>query len=79
MKTKAKTRTKAKRPLNKYPRGWNRKMIQELADHYDNQTEEDAVAEDESAFKDPQQTVMLVPRALVPKFNKLLAAHAARK
>jgi hypothetical protein len=54
-------------------------MIQELADHYDNQTEEDAVAEDESAFKDPQQTVMLVPRALVPKFNKLLAAHAARK
>jgi hypothetical protein len=68
-----------KKPLNKYPKGWNERKIKALIKHYEKQTDEEAVAEDEAAFKDPRQTVMLVPRALVPKVHKLLAAHAARK
>jgi hypothetical protein len=79
MTIKSKTKGKRKRPPNRYPRGWNRKTIQELAEHYEQQTEEDAAAEDEAAFRDPQHTVMLVPRALVPRVQKLLAAHAARR
>ena len=78
MKTKAKRAGNRKQPLNKYPRGWNRKKVQELIDHYDNQTEDEAVAEDEAAFNDPQQAVMLVPRALVPQVHRLLAAHRAK-
>jgi len=68
-----------KKPLNKYPKGWNERKIKALIKHYEEQRDEEAVAEDEAAFKDPGQAVMLVPRALVPKVDKLLAAHAARK
>lgn len=79
MKTKKKTTRKPYRPLNEYPRGWTRQQIKELADHYDNQTEDEAVAEAEAAFNDPRQTVMLVPCELVPEIDKLLAAHNARR
>ena len=74
-----KTKTTVKQPLNKYPRGWNRKKIQELAEHYENQTENEAVAEMEAAFKEPDQAVVFVPRSLLPQIHKLLAAHAGRK
>ena len=68
-----------KKPLNKYPKGWNEKKVKALIKHYEEQTEDEEVAEDEAAFNDPQQTVMLVPRELVPKITKLLSAHGARK
>jgi hypothetical protein len=74
-----KNKTNAKKPLNKYPRGWNRKKIQELADHYENQTQDQAVAEFEAAFKEPDQAVVFVPRSLVPRIRKLVAAYAGRK
>jgi hypothetical protein len=77
MKNNGKTEKPSKPPLDRYPRGWNKKKIQKLIDHYENQTDDEAVAEDEAAFKDPKQAVVLVPRALVPKVHKLLAAHSA--
>jgi len=77
MKNTSKKRT-TKDP-NKYPRGWNRKKVQELIDRYENQTEDEAVAEAEAAFNDPDQTVVLVPRALLPKVNKLLSAYRPRR
>jgi hypothetical protein len=33
---------------NKYPSGFDRRRVQEIIDHYDNQTEEEALAEDEA-------------------------------
>ena len=68
-----------KKPLNKYPKGWNEKKVKALIKHYEQQTEDEEVAEDEAAFNDPEQTVMLVPRELVPQVDKLLASHGARK
>jgi len=68
-----------KKSPNKYPKGWDGKKIKALARHYDQQTEDEEVAEDEAAFNDADQVVMLVPRELVPKVERLLAAHAARK
>jgi len=79
MKSKRISRRGVKQPLNKYPRGWNRRKIQELADYYDNQSDDEAIAEAEAAYNDPRQTVMLVPCELVPQIDKLLAAHNARK
>lgn len=73
---KTRAKPKAKRALNKYPRGWNRQKIDELARYYDKQSDEEAVAEAEGAFADPDQTVMLVPVELVPQVQKLLARHA---
>ncbi|TMB88172.1 MAG: hypothetical protein E6J45_11665 [Chloroflexi bacterium] len=79
MKTIANSKAGTKQPLNKYPRGWTRKMIRELAEYYDNQTEDEAVAEDEAAFNDPTQAVVLVPQELVPQVHRLIARHNQAK
>ncbi len=56
----------------KYPLDWDEKRIRRLAEHYDNQTEEEQVAEHEAAFRAKSQTVMVVPTELVPQINKLI-------
>ncbi len=47
----------------------------EVLAHYEEQTEAEAVAEDEAAFEDQAQTVMEVPTALVPAIRELLAKY----
>jgi hypothetical protein len=56
----------------KYPAGWDEKRIRKLAEHYDNQTEDEQVAEHEAAFRAKGQTVMVVPTGLVPDIIKLI-------
>jgi hypothetical protein len=46
---------------SKYPPGWNEKRVREVIAHYESQTEEEAVAEDEAAFESAGQTIMEVP------------------
>ena len=41
--------------------------------HYEGQSEEEAVAEDEAAFEAPGQTVMEIPTELVPAVRELIA------
>ena len=36
---------------NKFPPGWDEKRVQRVIDYYENQTEDEAVAEDEAAFQ----------------------------
>ncbi len=60
---------------NKFPKGWDEKRVLEVLAHYDEQTELEAVAEDEAAFEDPTQTLMEVPNALVPAVRELIAKH----
>ena len=43
--------------------------------HYEEQSEDEAVAEDEAAFEEPSQTVMEVPTVLVPAIRELIAKH----
>ena len=43
-----------------------------MLEHYENQTEEEAVAEDEAAFRAKGQTVMIVPTEMVPKIGSCL-------
>jgi hypothetical protein len=56
----------------KYPAGWDEKRIRKLAEHYDNQIEDEQVAEHEAAFRAKGQTVMVVPTELVPEIIKLI-------
>ena len=42
---------------------------------YEEQTEAEAVAEDEAAFEDRTQTVMEIPNELVPAVRELIARH----
>lgn len=59
-----------------FPKGWNEKKIRQLIDHYENQSEDEAVAEDEAAYRNTRQTIMAVPVKLVPKVQKMIAKLA---
>jgi len=59
---------------NKYPEGWDEERVNSLITHYENQTEEEAVAEDEAAFEN-HETVMNIPKELVPQVRKLIAGY----
>ncbi|HWL91983.1 MAG TPA: hypothetical protein VNT79_00480 [Phycisphaerae bacterium] len=74
--TKKKAIRKARKDSNVYPKGWNARSVKALADHYDNQSEEDAVAEDEAAYRSTVVTMMAIPVDLVPQVQKLLAKRA---
>ncbi len=57
----------------KFPPGWNEERVRKVLAHYEEQTEEEAVAEDEAAFEEPKETVMEVPKELVPTVRDLIA------
>jgi hypothetical protein len=63
---------KTKPKKQKYPTGWNEARVRKLAEYYDNQTDEEAVAEIEAALNDENQTMMMVPTELVPEIVKLI-------
>ena len=57
---------------NRFPSGWNEARVQGVLEHYERQTEDEAVAEDEAAFRSRTQTVMVVPKDLVPAITRLI-------
>ena len=61
---------------NKYPKGWDRKRVQELADYYDTQTDADAIAEMEAAFDSEACAMIQVPIKLLPAIRKVLSKKA---
>ena len=60
---------------SKFPPGWDEERVRRVLAHYEQQTEEEAVAEDEAAFEDSTQAVMEVPKELVPAIRELIAKH----
>ncbi len=62
----------------KFPPGWDEERVRKILAHYEGQTEDEAVAEDEAAFEDQDQTIMEVPNELVPAIRELIAQHQAR-
>jgi type II secretory pathway component PulC len=60
---------------NRFPPGWDEARVQRVLAHYETQTEAEAVAEDEAAFEAPDQTLVSVPRELVPAVRELIAKH----
>jgi hypothetical protein len=57
----------------KFPPGWDEERVRRVLAHYGDQSEEEAVAEDEAAFENAKGTTMEVPLALVPAVRELLA------
>lgn len=55
---------------SEFPRGWDEERVRRVLDHYEQQTEAEAVAEDEASFEDTTQAVMEVPRELVPAIRE---------
>ncbi|MEW6352228.1 MAG: hypothetical protein AB1646_24510 [Thermodesulfobacteriota bacterium] len=51
--------------------------MKKVLTHYEEQAEDEAVAEDEAAYENQTQTVIEVPTALVPAIRELLAKYEA--
>jgi hypothetical protein len=58
---------------NQFPAVWDEARVRDVIEHYEGQTEEEAVAEDEAAFAG--STMMAVPPPLVPAVRELIARH----
>lgn len=62
----------------KFPPGWDEHRVQRVLKHYESQSETEAVAADEAAFDSSVETVMSIPKELVPEVRELIARHKKR-
>ena len=60
---------------NRFPPGWNEDRVRRVLGHYESQTDEEAVAEDEASFEETTHTAMEVPVELVPAVRELIGKH----
>jgi hypothetical protein len=58
--------------------GWDEKRVRQTIEHYDRQSEDEAIAEDEAAFDNREQAFVQVPLELLPLVRELIAKHYAR-
>jgi hypothetical protein len=58
---------------SKYPVGWDEERVRRVLEHYEAQSDEEAVAEDEAAYEATTYTMMEVPVELVPVVRELIA------
>jgi hypothetical protein len=57
---------------SKYPSGWDEEKVRRVLAHYEDQSEDDALLEDEAGLE-RSETVMNVPHDLVAKVRELIA------
>jgi hypothetical protein len=60
-----------------FPPGWDEARVSRVLAHYENQTDEEALAEDEAVFKGMKRTVIEVPVELMPVIREVLAQYRA--
>ena len=60
---------------SRFPPGWDEERVRRVLEHYERQSDSEAVAEDEAAYESVTHTMMAVPVALVPKVRELIARH----
>ena len=63
----------------KFPPGWNESRVRKVLEHYESQSDEEAVAEDEAALETPGQTLIEVPSRIVPRVRQLIAEHETQE
>ncbi len=62
---------------SKFPPGWDAERVKSVIEHYEAQSEDEALAEDEAAYEMPGQTIMEVPTDIVPAVRELIAKRNA--
>jgi hypothetical protein len=62
---------------NKFPVGWDEEKVKRVIDYYENQTEENALAEDEAIEHNLEQTTMQIPQHLVSAVRELLIRESS--
>jgi hypothetical protein len=56
-----------------YPPGWDEARVKRVLEHYESQSEEEALAEDEAAYEDTNQSFIEIPNELIPEVRELIA------
>ena len=64
---------------NRFPPGWNEERVRKLIEHYETQTEDEAIAEDEAAYEATDSAMIQIPNELVPEVMELIEQYNARK
>lgn len=60
---------------NIFPPGWDEDRVQKVIAYYEEQTEDEAVAEDEAAYDELDYTTVQVPVQLVSVVRDLIAKY----
>jgi hypothetical protein len=60
-----------------FPEGWDEERVRRVLEHYETQSDEEALAEDEAAYESTTHTAMEIPVELVPQVRELLAKRRA--
>jgi hypothetical protein len=60
---------------SKFPDRWDEERVKAVILHYDEQTEDEAVEEDEMTLADRTQAVIEIPKELVPAVRELIARY----
>ena len=61
--------------INQFPPAFNEEKIKKIIEHYENQSEDEAVAEDETIMTYKEQTMMQIPNNLVPVVRELISQN----
>ena len=64
--------------MSKFPPGWDAERVERVLAHYEEQSEEEALSEDEAVFEDQTHTMIAIPHSLVPAVLELIARHQAQ-
>ena len=62
--------------MSNYPPSWDEERVRRVLEHYETQSDEEAVAEDEAAYEGTTHTTMGIPVELVPTVRQLIANSA---
>ena len=63
---------------SKFPPGWDEQRVRKVIAHYEAQTGDEAIAENEATLQGQTQTVMEIPTELVPVVRELIARHHSK-
>lgn len=63
----------------RYPSGWDEERVRRVLEHYETQSDEEAVAEDEAAYEATTHTAMDIPVELVPAVRELIAKSRGKR
>ena len=63
----------------RFPRGWDEERVRRVLEHYEHQTDVEAVAEDEAAYGHKDTAMIAVPRVLVPRIRTMIARHKSHQ
>ncbi len=63
---------------HRFPPGWDEARVRQVLEHYEAQSDEEAVAEDDAMFESTEHTMMAIPVDLVSAVRELIAKRAVR-